>query len=145
MARPAHDSQWPAGRNRHAHHGHLHHGTLAFAERIVFHRHPSLPLGKQGLARISRIQPEHRKLAPRRARKVQGPLPADFTAPLPNTRQPILAGFLEPEIRCVKGRSLAPTSSAFNRALAPPGAERSEEHTSELQSPYDLVCRLPLE
>src|SRR5437867_5090743 len=24
-------------------------------------------------------------------------------------------------------------------------AERSEEHTSELQSPYDLVCRLPLE
>src|SRR5438094_1001652 len=34
---------------------------------------------------------------------------------------------------------------------APPGArrrdrvERSEEHTSELQSPYDLVCRLLLE
>src|SRR5207248_9160439 len=26
-----------------------------------------------------------------------------------------------------------------------PGAERSEEHTSELQSPYDLVCRLLLE
>src|SRR5437867_7241930 len=25
------------------------------------------------------------------------------------------------------------------------GAERSEEHTSELQSPYDLVCRLLLE
>src|SRR5437867_9588068 len=25
------------------------------------------------------------------------------------------------------------------------GAQRSEEHTSELQSPYDLVCRLPLE
>src|SRR5207248_6650633 len=24
-------------------------------------------------------------------------------------------------------------------------AERSEEHTSELQSPYDLVCRLLLE
>src|SRR5207248_8280665 len=23
-----------------------------------------------------------------------------------------------------------------------PGASRSEEHTSELQSPYDLVCRL---
>src|SRR5437867_9939602 len=28
---------------------------------------------------------------------------------------------------------------------APPAAERSEEHTSELQSPYDLVCRLLLE
>src|SRR5207248_5230454 len=25
------------------------------------------------------------------------------------------------------------------------GGERSEEHTSELQSPYDLVCRLLLE
>src|SRR5207248_11287719 len=25
------------------------------------------------------------------------------------------------------------------------GPERSEEHTSELQSPYDLVCRLLLE
>src|SRR5207248_10888344 len=27
----------------------------------------------------------------------------------------------------------------------PGGRERSEEHTSELQSPYDLVCRLLLE
>src|SRR5437867_6704873 len=26
-----------------------------------------------------------------------------------------------------------------------PAQERSEEHTSELQSPYDLVCRLLLE
>src|SRR6266516_6651101 len=25
------------------------------------------------------------------------------------------------------------------------GRRRSEEHTSELQSPYDIVCRLPLE
>src|SRR5437867_10025111 len=33
-------------------------------------------------------------------------------------------------------------------ALAPPACganSRSEEHTSELQSPYDLVCRLLLE
>src|SRR6266516_7181706 len=30
------------------------------------------------------------------------------------------------------------------RATPPPGS-RSEEHTSELQSPYDLVCRLLLE
>src|SRR5207248_11057518 len=28
---------------------------------------------------------------------------------------------------------------------APPRRHRSEEHTSELQSPYDLVCRLLLE
>src|SRR5438094_3404811 len=27
----------------------------------------------------------------------------------------------------------------------PMGPQRSEEHTSELQSPYDLVCRLLLE
>src|SRR5437867_9359679 len=30
-------------------------------------------------------------------------------------------------------------------ALAQGGGARSEEHTSELQSPYDLVCRLLLE
>src|SRR5438094_7515438 len=29
--------------------------------------------------------------------------------------------------------------------LSVPAATRSEEHTSELQSPYDLVCRLLLE
>src|SRR5438094_1443201 len=33
--------------------------------------------------------------------------------------------------------------SAQNRMRSRP--ERSEEHTSELQSPYDLVCRLLLE
>src|SRR5207248_7133003 len=34
-----------------------------------------------------------------------------------------------------------------NSAVAPPKTKevRSEEHTSELQSPYDLVCRLLLE
>src|SRR5207248_4389084 len=31
------------------------------------------------------------------------------------------------------------------RALGRELVERSEEHTSELQSPYDLVCRLLLE
>src|SRR5437867_9425288 len=34
---------------------------------------------------------------------------------------------------------------AFGRAVAHGGYHRSEEHTSELQSPYDLVCRLLLE
>src|SRR5207248_9644772 len=29
--------------------------------------------------------------------------------------------------------------------ILPKNVERSEEHTSELQSPYDLVCRLLLE
>src|SRR5207248_9574308 len=31
------------------------------------------------------------------------------------------------------------------RTLGHPTRRRSEEHTSELQSPYDLVCRLLLE
>src|SRR5207248_11377494 len=36
--------------------------------------------------------------------------------------------------------------NAMGRALvAAAGEARSEEHTSELQSPYDLVCRLLLE
>src|SRR5437867_10189493 len=34
---------------------------------------------------------------------------------------------------------------AGEREIGKPYAERSEEHTSELQSPYDLVCRLLLE
>src|SRR5437867_7108099 len=40
----------------------------------------------------------------------------------------------------------APTrGSAGSTRLALAGRRRSEEHTSELQSPYDLVCRLLLE
>src|SRR5437867_12596713 len=38
------------------------------------------------------------------------------------------------------------TLIAVNSATSPAAsAARSEEHTSELQSPYDLVCRLLLE
>src|SRR5437867_4892808 len=35
--------------------------------------------------------------------------------------------------------------SLFCRSCIGCGVNRSEEHTSELQSPYDLVCRLLLE
>src|SRR5207248_9962707 len=50
----------------------------------------------------------------------------------------------------VVNSALACADGAFMAAAAPaPGGgganERSEEHTSELQSPYDLVCRLLLE
>src|SRR5699024_12474773 len=38
----------------------------------------------------------------------------------------------------------APRPRPFPRP-SPPGSSRSEEHTSELQSRVDLVCRLPLE
>src|SRR5437867_10047436 len=33
----------------------------------------------------------------------------------------------------------------LEEVVEPPAQPRSEEHTSELQSPYDLVCRLLLE
>src|SRR5438094_1595578 len=36
-------------------------------------------------------------------------------------------------------------STCWRVSETPAGGERSEEHTSELQSPYDLVCRLLLE
>src|SRR5437867_12059881 len=37
------------------------------------------------------------------------------------------------------------TASRMRSAVLGTPATRSEEHTSELQSPYDLVCRLLLE
>src|SRR2546421_2701623 len=39
----------------------------------------------------------------------------------------------------------AGVGAACNRSDLPPDASRSEEHTSELQSRSDLVCRLLLE
>src|SRR5207248_6380697 len=44
--------------------------------------------------------------------------------------------FLSPHISSIASRSMKTSSSSVRR---------SEEHTSELQSPYDLVCRLLLE
>src|SRR2546426_8654310 len=41
---------------------------------------------------------------------------------------------------------VAPRTTSARRTRAPPGpGSRSEEHTSELQSPCNLVCRLLLE
>src|SRR5207248_10477830 len=45
---------------------------------------------------------------------------------------------------CTETGPWAPGACAKNRDPGRPGP-RSEEHTSELQSPYDLVCRLLLE
>src|SRR5207244_11579518 len=42
-------------------------------------------------------------------------------------------------------QSLAPCVSSVERNPSPATRERSEEHTSELQSPDHLVCRLLLE
>src|SRR2546426_5475189 len=62
------------------------------------------------------------------------------------------------KVALAKGRLLEPTRELFRRIGAPVGvgedpasrrlvvpSERSEEHTSELQSPCNLVCRLLLE
>src|SRR5207248_11753919 len=42
------------------------------------------------------------------------------------------------------GQALEMLVKAFQTGSVPPEQTRSEEHTSELQSPYDLVCRLLL-
>src|SRR5438034_2520422 len=57
---------------------------------------------------------------------------------IPWTRLALLGGI------AFFGSVLATASPAFRAANMPP-AERSEEHTSELQSHSDLVCRLLLE
>src|SRR5437867_8422348 len=46
---------------------------------------------------------------------------------------------------CARSFCQAAGSSVTRDAAAPTRPRRSEEHTSELQSPYDLVCRLLLE
>src|SRR5207248_7149587 len=52
--------------------------------------------------------------------------------------------FSEPGVS--KGKSIRRSVSICrNWGIRLRNAERSEEHTSELQSPYDLVCRLLLE
>src|SRR5207248_9911426 len=53
-------------------------------------------------------------------------------------------------VRRLRGRPLRSSSEAPYQSSRLQGAAaqvppRSEEHTSELQSPYDLVCRLLLE
>src|SRR5437867_5627836 len=46
---------------------------------------------------------------------------------------------------CVVGGRGSGSAPRGVRTLGSAGCPRSEEHTSELQSPYDLVCRLLLE
>src|SRR5256885_13025595 len=49
--------------------------------------------------------------------------------------------------RSIRGSSAAagPPADSRRAAATPPGEARSEEHTSELQSPCNVVCRLLLE
>src|SRR5437867_10673016 len=52
--------------------------------------------------------------------------------------------FVSRAIGCARLRLKRTTSGGSSGAVRE-GIKRSEEHTSELQSPYDLVCRLLLE
>src|SRR5699024_12141036 len=62
---------------------------------------------------------------------------------LPLRRVTDVFGFLLPNI---PSRLIRPDRSTHQRERAlNPRRERSEEHTSELQSRFDLVCRLLLE
>src|SRR6266516_6551001 len=52
---------------------------------------------------------------------------------------------LFPYTTLFRSRRAARISRCRSYACSPTARPRSEEHTSELQSPYDLVCRLLLE
>src|SRR5699024_11469760 len=54
-----------------------------------------------------------------------------------------IGGYYRPDPE--KASSVMRPSATFNRILEEISAARSEEHTSELQSRFDLVCRLLLE
>src|SRR5438477_10593020 len=63
-----------------------------------------------------------------------------------STLFPYTTLFRSPRISLHRGRfSIRKTPARFMRVEPPPVTDRSEEHTSELQSHVNLVCRLLLE
>src|SRR5207248_5472300 len=86
--------------------------------------------GESGGAREHAAQPRvlHDPLAARRLR-----------------RQSVAAGGQHGACERCKPPGRHQPGAADLRQFRPARAERSEEHTSELQSPYDIVCRLLLE
>src|SRR5207248_1231656 len=95
-------------------------------------------------------------LLPHRALALEDTLDVDVFCP---PRQDWLAGTdaylrrlmsaydIAPGVAAALERFVLPEKLGFGAVNAPVmfSAERSEEHTSELQSPYELVCRLLLE
>src|SRR5207248_4967182 len=97
----------------------------------------------------------------------RGPCGTSTTRPPMNPPAPMMrigrsddnTGSLRHRVEPRHGKWLAPAIALFDhgdgreylprrhgrRSLAAHRSKRSEEHTSELQSPYDLVCRLLLE
>src|SRR5207248_10829818 len=96
-------------------------------------------------------------MLPRPPRSTLFPYTTLFRSPLTEPEDFHMSGF--PPLMAFHtsgGTSTLPESfegkvgECFEKTLRYPGhydllCERSEEHTSELQSPYDLVCRLLLE
>src|SRR5256885_7884569 len=69
-----------------------------------------------------------------------------FRSPQPHRRRIIGRPRRSDPRRCVAGDGAAVQAEVARHPLGRrPQAERSEEHTSELQSPCNLVCRLLLE
>src|SRR5207248_5168026 len=90
--------------------------------------HAALPISAR--ARVPRT----------RRRGARAPRAAGRERSAPSSRRRVV-GLLDGQPVARAAATLAPMDRA--RALWI-GAGRSEEHTSELQSPYDLVCRLLL-
>src|SRR2546427_3405934 len=61
------------------------------------------------------------------------------------SRIPLLQGRIWDESETMHGSKLAIINQTLARQYFPNGDARSEEHTSELQSQSNLVCRLLLE
>src|SRR5207249_6907612 len=109
-----------------------------------------------GLRRHS-PRPLRVRLAARAGRRAEGALrlPAPDAVPRPATAGGAMSGLVAPQTylgqpsRCACLRASAhPELRALRLARRPAlrrGPHRSEEHTSELQSRFDLVCRLLLE
>src|SRR5207248_3974060 len=122
------------------------HGAVGAARRA---QGRCLHLAVAGKGRQERLQLQELGRGNRRRRR--GEEQKDRVA---HTRHPLHAPFRSARAACPvcdrKGRSRRRATSA-RRNIAVKimrryvGKTRSEEHTSELQSPYDLVCRLLLE
>src|SRR5699024_12588955 len=89
--------------------------------------HDALPILQKLLARINTQHPDARP-------------PVVAAAMWGATGAPGISSHASPP-----GTGTSPQPRLQEASLATPAARRSEEHTSELQSRFDLVCRLLLE
>src|SRR5688572_32560644 len=93
-------------------------------------------------------RPQHAMHLANRARRVrrvmQHAVGVDHVEHFRSKRQPLAVGNHERTIGAVQGEPVACDRNGARREIDA-GAIRSEEHTSELQSQSNLVCRLLLE